>query len=66
MGLFPFLLLTLIGKDLFGVIFGPRWEEAGVFTAILSLWAFFWFLSAPLSSVLDVLDEQAFELKRTR
>jgi O-antigen/teichoic acid export membrane protein len=63
MGLFPFLLLIFIGKDLFGLVFGARWQEAGVFTEILSLWAFFWFISAPLSSVLDILDEQAFDLR---
>jgi lipopolysaccharide exporter len=63
MGLFPFLLLIFMGKDIFGLVFGARWEEAGVFTEILSLWAFFWFISAPLSSVLDILDEQAFELR---
>lgn len=62
-GLFPFLLLTLVGRDLFGLVFGTPWEEAGVYTQILSLWAFFWFISFPLGSVLDILDEQAFELR---
>jgi lipopolysaccharide exporter len=62
-GMFPFLLVVFMGKDLFTLVFGIRWAEAGVFTEILSLWAFFWFASAPLSSVLDVLDEQAFELR---
>jgi lipopolysaccharide exporter len=63
LGMFPFLLLSFIGKDAFGLVFGARWQEAGVYTEILSLWAFFWFASAPLSSVLDILDEQAFELQ---
>lgn len=63
LGMFPFLLLSFIGKDAFGLVFGARWQEAGVYTEILSLWAFFWFASAPLSSVLDILDEQAFELR---
>ncbi len=63
LGMFPFLLLSLMGKDAFGLVFGARWQEAGVYTEILSLWAFFWFASAPLSSVLDILDEQAFELR---
>jgi len=63
MGMFPFLLLALVSQDLFGLIFGQRWQEAGVYTAILSVWAFFWFISGPLSSALDILDEQAFDLR---
>jgi len=62
-GMFPFLLLVLIGRPLFSVVFGGRWAEAGTYTEILSAWAFFWFLSATLSSALDVLEEQAFELR---
>jgi len=34
-----------------------------VYTEILSLWAFLWFVSTPLSCVLDILDEQAFDLR---
>ena len=63
LGMFPFLLLTLVGKELFGLVFGARWAEAGVYTEILSLWAFFWFASAPLGSVLDILEEQALDLR---
>jgi lipopolysaccharide exporter len=63
LGMFPFLMLSLFGKELFGLVFGARWEEAGVYTEILSLWAFFWFASTPLTSVLDILDEQAFDLR---
>ena len=63
LGMFPFLLLTFVGKDLFRTVFGTAWIEAGVFTEILSVWAFFWFLSGPLASVVDILNEQAFDLK---
>jgi lipopolysaccharide exporter len=63
MGMFPFLMLTLVGRELFTVIFGARWSEAGVYTEILSLWAFFWFVSAPLGSMLDILEEQGFDLR---
>jgi len=63
LGMLPFLLLTLVGKELFVLVFGARWAEAGVYTEILSLWAFFWFASAPLGSVLDVLEEQALDLR---
>lgn len=63
LGLFPFLLAALTGREVFTLIFGARWTEAGVYTEILSAWAFFWFISAPLACLLDILDEQAFELR---
>ena len=37
--LFPLLLLTFIGKDLFVFLFGPLWGEAGFFIQILSVFA---------------------------
>ena len=54
-GLFPMLLVTLIGKELFVVLFGPEWAEAGVYSQILSLWTFFVFMVAPLSGLTNVL-----------
>jgi len=61
LSLFPCLLFALIGKDLFVVVFGQKWAEAGVFTQILSLWLFTWFISSPLSTVFVVLEQQHFE-----
>jgi lipopolysaccharide exporter len=55
---FPCLMLSLVGKDLFLVAFGPRWAEAGVYTQILSVWLCVWFASSPLGIVLDVLEQQ--------
>jgi lipopolysaccharide exporter len=63
LGLFPFLLLALTGRPLFSFVFGERWADAGTYSAILSLWAFFWFVSGPLASVLDILEEQALDLR---
>jgi lipopolysaccharide exporter len=61
--LFPFLILTLVGADLFSFIFGQVWTEAGVYIQILSIWAFIWLLTSPLSSIFDVLEKQAYALK---
>ncbi len=58
LGIFPFLLLTLIGKDIFIVAFGARWAEAGVYIQILSLWMFFQFISSPISTLFSVLEKQ--------
>ena len=59
--LFPCLLLSLIGKDLFIVVFSAKWAEAGVYSQILSPWVCVWFISSPLSLVFVVLEEQRLE-----
>lgn len=61
-GLFPFLLLSIAGKDIFCVVFGSRWVEAGVYTQILSIWSFFWFISSPLSQLFNILEKQELNL----
>jgi lipopolysaccharide exporter len=60
---FPMLLLAIIGKDLFMVVFGATWAEAGVYAQILALWAFFYFVSSPISTLFSVLERQDFGLK---
>jgi O-antigen/teichoic acid export membrane protein len=60
---FPSLLLCLVGKDLFVVVFGSRWGEAGVYTEILSLYILLWFMAVPLGIALNVLEKQALELR---
>ena len=62
LGIFPILLLTLIGKDLFVVAFGSRWSEAGVYVQILSLLIFFQFISSPISTLVLVLEKQGYGL----
>ncbi|MCT7976494.1 lipopolysaccharide biosynthesis protein [Laspinema olomoucense] len=56
--LFPILMLTLIGGNLFLVFFGNQWYEAGVYVQILGVWSFFWFISSPLSTVFTILEKQ--------
>jgi len=62
LGIFPILLLTLIGEDLFIVAFGARWAEAGVYMQILGLWIFFQFISSPISTLFSVLEKQQYAL----
>jgi O-antigen/teichoic acid export membrane protein len=50
LGLFPLIVLGLIGPELFLVVFGPEWVEAGVYTQIVSLWRFFVFVGSPMST----------------
>jgi O-antigen/teichoic acid export membrane protein len=62
LGIFPILLLTLIGKDVFIVVFGARWAEAGIYIQILGLWIFFQFISSPISTLFAVLEKQHYGL----
>jgi len=57
-GLFPMLFLTIIGEDLFSIVFGARWSEAGLYTQILSPWMFFTFISSPLATLFAVFEKQ--------
>ncbi|MFN8468685.1 MAG: oligosaccharide flippase family protein [Caldilineaceae bacterium] len=56
--LFPMLILALLGRDIFIVVFGSNWAEAGTYVQLLSPWAFFWFISSPLSTIFNVLQRQ--------
>ncbi len=62
-GMFPFLAMTLLGPELFSVIFGEVWAEAGLYAQILGLWAFVWFLASPISALYAVLEKQEFGLQ---
>ena len=62
-GMFPILILTIIGSDVFTVVFGRAWTEAGVYVQILSLWAFVWFISSPLTTIYVVVEKQHFGFK---
>ena len=56
----PFLLLGVVGGDLFGLVFGSEWYEAGVFAQILALWAMIWFVASIMSELIYVMEYQGF------
>jgi O-antigen/teichoic acid export membrane protein len=53
-GLFPVILLTLMGKDLAVLFLGQQWGEAGVYIQILSPWLFFRLIFVPMSTLFAV------------
>jgi len=57
-GLFPALLMMFIGKDVFEVIFGTTWSEAGVYTQILSPWLFCALIASVVNKLFNVLERQ--------
>ncbi len=58
LALYPSLAMTVAGREIFVVVFGPAWAEAGTYVQILGLWMFFWFISSPLSTLFSVLEHQ--------
>lgn len=61
-GLFPMLVLTIIGKEFFILAFGAKWAEAGIYSQILSIWTFFVFLASPVSNLTNVLGKNEFSV----
>lgn len=57
-GLLPSLILTLAGQELFSIVFGPNWTEAGRYSQILGPWLFFLFVASPLSALYIALERQ--------
>jgi lipopolysaccharide exporter len=57
-GLIPTMVLALAGEDIFAVTLGAKWAEAGVYVQILSVWAFVWFVSSPLSTIIAIKERQ--------
>lgn len=57
-GVLPTFILSMVGTELFSVVFGARWAEAGRYTQILAPWLFFWFISSPLSTLFLVYERQ--------
>jgi lipopolysaccharide exporter len=54
----PCLILSIVGFDLFMLVFGEQWAEAGIYSQILAPWAMVWFISSPLSSLYYVFEKQ--------
>jgi O-antigen/teichoic acid export membrane protein len=57
-GLFPIFMICIIGQDLFAILFGDIWIQAGLYIQILSPWIFFTLISSPLSMLFLVFERQ--------
>lgn len=58
LGLFPTLALLLAGPDVFEVVFGAPWREAGRYVQWIGPWLFLAVTAASLTSIFDVLERQ--------
>ncbi len=62
-GLIPTIIIFLFGDEIFELLFGSEWREAGVYSRILSFWTLFWLISSPISTLYYTLNEQRAFLK---
>lgn len=58
----PTLLLAFIAPDLFSIIFGKDWRQAGEFAQWMAPWLYFVFITSPLSQLFSVLEKQVHSL----
>jgi lipopolysaccharide exporter len=57
-GLFPFIMLSILGEEVFTVAFGEQWSEAGIYIQILSMWMFLVLITSPLTNLFSIFDRQ--------
>ncbi len=55
---FPFVLLILFAPDIFALLFGASWREAGLYTQILSPWLFMVFFVTTISFIPSLMNMQ--------
>ncbi len=65
LGLWPALALVVAGPDLFAVVFGPAWREAGVFAQITAPWLMLAATASALSPLFDVTEQHRRDLATT-
>lgn len=52
----PLSILACTGQEVFGMVFGAAWTEAGLYAQLLSITIIFWFVSAPLGTIMSVVE----------
>lgn len=57
-GVLPIMVIAILGKPLFGFVFGKEWLEAGIYAQIFSGYILLQFLCSPLSSIFNILNRQ--------
>ncbi len=57
-GVFPMILLLILGGEIFTFAFGKSWYTSGIYIKILVPWIFLVFLSSPISTLYSVFDKQ--------
>lgn len=56
--LVPSLFLLFLGPQLFSIVFGSNWTEAGSYASVLSIMLYFHFTVVPLGRLLEIFEKQ--------
>ncbi len=59
-GIVPFGLLSVEGEWIFSILFGGKWNEAGIYAQILAPWLFFGFINAPANQIIIIREALRF------
>ena len=57
-GIFPMILLLILGEEIFTFAFGESWNVSGTYVKILVPWIFLYFISSPISTLYSVFEKQ--------
>jgi O-antigen/teichoic acid export membrane protein len=58
LGIFPTVILAMLGPMIFSLFFGEQWKDAGVYSSILSIYLLSQFVANPISNALNVFKQQ--------
>ena len=58
----PVVSLAAAGPDVFEVLFGSAWRQAGTYTGWIAAWVLFTSIASPLTRIFDVLERQRADL----
>lgn len=62
LGFLPFVIVAVAGPEIFAVLFGAHWREAGRIAQWLAPWLFLTYVGSPLSVLPSVLQKQVHEM----
>ena len=54
MGTMPTIVILILGRDIFSLMLGADWAEAGVYVQLLSVWALIWFITSPITPIISI------------
>jgi O-antigen/teichoic acid export membrane protein len=58
----PLIVLIIAGPEIFTIVFGSQWYQAGNFARWMAPWIYIAFVTSPLSHTLIILESQGIEL----
>lgn len=62
----PLCFIMVLGGDIFGLVFGEEWIEAGIYCQILAVWGIIWFITTSTSTTtLSIVEKQELYLRFT-